>query len=51
MFDFFLDFQYLTTEFGLAKEFLDNNRNGFFLYFQFFLRGNEIWAKKEGQSL
>jgi hypothetical protein len=42
----------LTTEFGLAKEFLDQSRKGFFLYFHAFLCGNKFLGpyKEVGQK-
>jgi hypothetical protein len=46
----FLDFQFLTTEFGLAKEFEDQIRTGIFLYFHVFLRGNDFLGQKKGKS-
>jgi hypothetical protein len=48
----FLDFQYLTTEFELAKVFQDQTRKGVFLYFDVFPAGNEFFGpKKERNSL
>jgi hypothetical protein len=50
---FFLYFQLLPviTEFGLAKELLDQSRKGVFLYFHVFLPGNEfLGPKKEKKS-
>jgi hypothetical protein len=48
----FLDFQFLTTEFGLAKEFQDQSRKGALLYFHIFLCGNEfLGPKKRKKSL
>jgi hypothetical protein len=42
----FYNFQYLTTEFGLAKEFKDQSRKGIFLYFHVFLAGDEFLVQK-----
>jgi hypothetical protein len=48
----FLDFQSLTTVFGLGKEFSDQNRNGVFFYFHVFLCGNEFfWPKQLKKKL
>jgi hypothetical protein len=46
----FLDFQYLTTEFGLVKEFLGQRRKGVFLYFDVILCGNEFLGLKQENS-
>jgi hypothetical protein len=43
---FFLDFQQLTAEFGLAKERSDQSKKGVFLDFCVFLCGNELLGPK-----
>jgi hypothetical protein len=43
----FLDFQYLTTAFVLAKEFLCQSRNSFFPNFHVFLSGSEFLGPKK----
>jgi hypothetical protein len=41
-----LDFQSLTPEFGLAKEFQDQSSKGVFIYFHVSLPGNEFFGPK-----
>jgi hypothetical protein len=43
----FFDFQYLTAELGLAKEFEDQSRKGVFLYFHISLCGMSFWGPKK----
>jgi hypothetical protein len=42
----FLDFQFRTTEFGLAKEYEDQSKKRVFLYFYVLLPGNEFFGSK-----
>jgi hypothetical protein len=45
-----LDFQFLTTEFGFAKEFYDHCKKGVALYFHVCLPGNELLGHKKEQK-
>jgi hypothetical protein len=47
----FLDIQYLTTEFGLAKDVLDQCSKGGFLYFHAFLCRNECLGPKKNEKV
>jgi hypothetical protein len=44
---FFLDFPYLTLEFGLANKFKDQSREGVFLHLYVFLPGTRFLGLKK----